>query len=101
MAKLTMKCIGGPYGDACSSYKFSLSEELSLKEFMELLASNKNEWGSVYFRVFGEPVASYDHGEIIYHINDTSFLIEINGDAHGGWSLMDYIVTRKGENNGR
>lgn len=96
MNKITLKSTGGPYGDECCSYDFKLSKEMSFKDFVELIvATNPKEWGYIKDRFFGNTLASYNHKDITYHIEDTSFLIKDFGSAHGGWSRMDYIIHRK------
>lgn len=95
---LTMKgyCVGGPYGDATSSYEYILSRGATIKEFIELILKNKEEWGGIYVYQGGERVqiAEYRHGNLEWHkIPDGSARILPKIDAHGGWSLMDYLVT--------
>lgn len=97
-APLTMTscCVGGPYGDATSSYECTLSRGATIKEFIELILQNKSEWGGIYVYQGRERVqiAEYRHGNLEWHkIPDGSARILPKIDAHGGWSLMDYLVT--------
>jgi hypothetical protein len=95
---LTMKgyCVGGPYGDATSSYECMLSRGATIKEFIELILKNKEEWGGIYVYQGRERVqiAEYHHGTLDWHkIADGNARILPKVDAQGGWSLMNYLVT--------
>lgn len=87
--------IGGPYGDATSSYECILSREATIKEFIELILKNKEEWGGIYVYQGRElvQIAEYRHGNLEWHkIPDGNARILPKIDARGGWSLMDYLV---------
>ena len=45
--KLIMKCVGGPYGDCTSTYEFTMLKQMTLKEFAEMVAADKKEWGAI------------------------------------------------------
>ena len=95
MKKISLIHVSGPYGDACSSYSFTISNEMTLKEFVELIVNeNPNEWGVVREGSGLEKIyAEYRWGEIKY-LTDTpdKIIIYPKGRAHGGWSNMDYYV---------
>ena len=93
--ELIMRCIGGPYGDCTSSYEFTMTKQMTLKEFAEMVAADGKEWGAIRKgSSFGTVLAEYDrNGEIKYSVYaDPNAILEPNGTANGGWSLMDYHV---------
>jgi hypothetical protein len=92
--KLIMNCIGGPYGDCTAAYEFIMTEQMTLKEFAEMVAADKEEWGAIRKGGSGVILAEYDRsGEIKYRdYADPNAILETKGTAHGGWSLMDYHV---------
>lgn len=93
---MTSYCVEGPYGDATSSYECTLSRNATIKEFIELILKYKEEWGGIYVYQGRERVqiAEYRHGNLEWHkIPDGNARILSKIDAHGGWSLMDYLVT--------
>lgn len=93
MAKgIELKHKGGPYGDECSDYEFETATLMTLKEFVETVASNKKEWGYIRTSYFGKTLADYSHGEITYHTDDLDRLVVPKGYASGGWTRMDYII---------
>ena len=94
--KLIMKHVGGPYGDCTSAYEFTLTEQMTLKEFAEMVAADGEEWGAIRKgSAFGDVLAEYNRsGEIKYRdYANPNAILELTGTAHGGWSLMDYHVT--------
>ena len=93
--KLIMKCIGGPYGDSTSTYEFTMTKQMTLKEFAEMVAADGEEWGAIRKgSSFGDVLAEYNRsGEIKYRdYADPNAILELKGTAQGGWSLMDYHV---------
>lgn len=93
MAKgIELRYKGGPYGDESSDYEFETFTIMTLKEFVETIASDKREWGYIRTSYFGKPLADYSHGEITYHTDDLDRLVVPKGLAYGGWSRMDYII---------
>lgn len=92
---MTSRCVGGPYGDATSSYECTLSRNATIKEFIELILKNKEEWGGIYVYQGRERVqiAEYRHGNLEWHkIPDGRARILPKIEADGGWSRMDYLV---------
>ena len=94
MDSIKLICTGGPYGDACCSYDFELSREMTLKEFVDLIIQDKREWGEVSLGWFDKPLLEYSDGKAKFFISDWNFMIKRVGQAHGGWSNMDYIVEK-------
>ena len=95
MDKITLTCTGGPYGDCTSSYTFELNREMTFKEFLDLITSDEREWGYIRFSRLGKIIAEYKWGKMIaLNIEDTSFTIKTTGQAHGGWSRMDYFIEK-------
>ena len=94
--RIIMSCTGGPYGDATSSYKFTIiGNEMTLEQFAEAIAEDEREWGSIRkSSPFGEVLADYKYGKINYRA-DKNIKIAKEGTANGGWSLMDYYVEVK------
>ena len=93
--KLIMKCIGGPYGDSTSTYEFTMTKQMTLKEFAEMVAADGEEWGAIRKgSSFGDVLAEYNrNGEIKYRdYADPNAILKTEGTANGGWSLMDYHV---------
>ena len=93
--ELIMKCVGGPYGDCTSSYEFTMTKQMTLKEFAEMVAADGKEWGAIRKgSAIGAILAEYNRsGEIKYSdCADPNAILEPKGTAHGGWSLMDYYV---------
>ena len=89
---ITMTHTGGPYGDECSSYKFTLNREMTLKEFAEMIAVDKREWGYISLG-FNNRLVDYKRGEIRYKPDvSKDIIIAKEGTAHGGWSRMDYYI---------
>ena len=97
MKKIILTHTGGPYGDECSSYSFTIPNEMTLKEFVELITNEQpGEWGDIREGWCGKTYAEYRWGEIKYFVNNPDELIIVpNGTAHGGWSRMDYYVKVK------
>lgn len=94
MDSIKLISTGGPYGDACCSYDFVLSREMTLKEFVDLIIQDKDEWGDVRLGWFDDPLLEYSHGKVKFFVSDLDFMIKKVGKAHGGWSNMDYIVEK-------
>lgn len=99
---IKFKTIGGPYGDATSSYDVTLDKQYTIKEFIQMILSeNPKEFG-YFFAVdsnYGawtcSPRLEYRYGKIVGN-NIEEFLskfsdkVILDVSAHGGWSAMDY-----------
>lgn len=92
--KLIMKRVGGPYGDCTSSYEFTMTKQMTLKEFAEMVAEDGQEWGAIRKgSAFGDVLVDYKHGKIKYQdCADPNAILKTEGTANGGWSLMDYYI---------
>jgi hypothetical protein len=92
--KINLICVGGPYGDCTSAYKFTTSTQMTLKEFAEMVAEDGQDWGTIRKgSSFGDVLVDYNHGEIKYRdYADPNAILKTEGTANGGWSLMDYHV---------
>lgn len=112
--KLEFLCIGGPYGDATSSYKVDFPIGITVGDFIFYILSDYSvnsgdTWGDFCYLPAGVEkegaswgsyikLGSYSHGEWNFNeatmeeynkIRDTA----IKGiHAHGGWSNMDYTL---------
>lgn len=93
--KINLICVGGPYGDCTSAYKFTTPTQMTLKEFAEMVAEDGQEWGTIRRgNAFGDVLVDYNRsGEIKYRdYADPNAILKTEGKANGGWSLMDYYV---------
>lgn len=90
MDSITLTRIGGPYGDECSTYKFVLNREMTLQEFAEHIAVDREDWGEI-ININGGTLAEYNKEKIGYCAN-RNMVIAKEGKACGGWSNMDYYV---------
>ena len=92
--KINLMCVGGPFGDCTSAYKFTTSTPMTLKEFAEAVAEDGQEWGTIRKGSgFGDVLVDYNRGEIKYRdYADPNAILTTEGTANGGWSLMDYHV---------
>ena len=91
--KITLIHTGGPYGDACSDYKFVLNKEMTLEEFAEMIAEDGKNWGHISTGIFSKTLADYTHGYVSYKPDVyKDAIVAKEGTASGGWSRMDYYV---------
>lgn len=109
MKKLDRYCIGGPFGDCTSVYKIYFPEGITVEELINLvLEENPDEWGNFtlgsYFN--GETLGHYDRNkENRFKIKNLEYYNKIKDfhpvkvEAHGGWSLMDYLIHTKEDYN--
>ena len=88
----------GPFGDETSLYKLQINKEnYTIHELIQDAVAKKNEWGSVEVLVGAQRyVLEYKWGSILEdHIPPqlrTAIIDKETATAHGGWSLMNYIV---------
>ena len=90
-------CTGGYSSDCSAAYEVKLSREATLQEFLTLIFQTfPDEWGMVTDRRFGNVLIEYDNHSIMQcNIPDLDFVIEPIIVARGGYSRMDYIITKK------
>lgn len=99
MIKLTQCTPTG--GDCTAGYSVKMDKEYTVKEFVDEILKNANEWG--YIGIFKEGQAWYERGtphcefrrsELITKLPDEIMdKIIVNAKASGGWSRMDYLLT--------
>ena len=88
----------GPYGDETSKYDVRLKKEYTVKEFVEKVLLNKDEWGyiGIYKRceIFGKPNCEYWKGKLTTNPLPEEYLDKKIREckASGGWTRMDYIL---------
>lgn len=88
----------GHFGDETSLYKLQINKEhYTIHELIQDAVAKKNEWGSVEVLVGAQRyVLEYKWGSILEdHIPPqlrTAIIDKETATAHGGWSLMNYIV---------
>ena len=102
MFKLSQKTPEGR--DCTAAYEVILDKEYTVREFIYIVLTEfPRDWGKIRVddgSIFGPVICAYWHGDI----EDISKLDKqyvdrrvISARAHGGWSLMDYYLTLKGE----
>lgn len=92
-------------GDSTAGYKVILDKEYTLREFIDAVLTNKDEWG--YIRVVKRDCAWYNYPRFSYYYGEIpgepNLPEEVYGykvksvTASGGWTRMDYVVTLEGE----
>lgn len=88
----------GPFGDGTSIYKLQINKEgYTIHELIQDAVSRRNEWGQVEVLVGKKRyVLEYKWGNIVEdHIPAelrTAVIDKETATAHGGWSLMNYII---------
>lgn len=88
----TKKSIGSIGGDCTSRYAVKLRKKATVREFIEAVLSNKQEWGNI--SIFGGPGIWFRYGQVEISSNMEKLLDKrIKGaSASGGWSRMDYVL---------
>lgn len=105
MKKIIRSRVAGPFGDCTSQYKVSFPEGITIEEFINLaLEENPDEWGGIFLGHYfsGNKLGDYDRSkENRFKINNIEYYNKIKNfhpieiEAHGGWSLMDYMIYTK------
>lgn len=92
--KFSLIYTGGPYGDETCSYDGHLNQPLTVREFIDaVFEQHPKEWGTIH--IFDDTYLDYRYGEIKYissQFNDCLDRKIKSFSAHGGWTLMDYIL---------
>lgn len=93
---------GKTRSDETREYKIQVAENVTVKDVIDDIVSNKNEWGKIGIKddnypFFGKCPISYRHGEFVdidekekeywNSIKDCK-VVAMKGD--GGWSCSDY-----------
>lgn len=93
-------------GDCTAPYdvRFHKNEGLTVKEFVDQVLLNTREYGDIGIynehNYGGDPKIYYQYGKLKGATFDDDILNSIvtAASAHGGWSLMDYVLhIKKGE----
>lgn len=91
----------GPVGTDCTApYSVKLGREHTVKEFVDLVLSETDEWGHIGVErpghIFGEPNCDYKHGQLLNGLPEEILDKKITSvRANGGYSRMDYLLTIK------
>lgn len=100
MKAFKLKHVGGPYGDATSNYEIIFEREYTVREFVEEILKNQNEWG--YFSIvtkahpFGIEKSEFRYGKLVSKFSEETLHRKIKSvHANGGWSSMSYYITLK------
>lgn len=88
-----------PEGSDCTApYDVILNGEYTVEQFINDVLLNKREWGKIGIYngqgIFTDPNCEYKYGTLVSRLpNEYLKLRVVSATAHGGWSLMDYILT--------
>ena len=100
MKLFELRAAGPEAGDCTTPYDVVLRNECTVREFIDEVLK-QNEWGSVIIGSrFDGPRIEYKHDKIVSGVFSQDILnAKIkNATAHGGWTLMDYMLDiRPGE----
>lgn len=93
-------------GDQCSPYHIEVSPSATVKDVIEDILSNKNEWGSIRIERENwrdnDHEIKYKHGKLLkdtmskeekYFWNNLLDWKVVSMRGHGGWSNSDYWLT--------
>lgn len=86
-------------GDCTAPYEVRLNRDYTVKIFVEDILKDTREWGSIRIResdksFFSLPEYEYKYGKLLSRLpNDVLSKRIKSATAHGGWSLMDYLIT--------
>lgn len=97
---IELKQITRTFGDGTAGYEVTTDRRYTVKEFINEVISNKNEWGYIgikrdrVFTIFGNPNCEYKQGKLLSNLPEDYLDKEISFVcANGGWSRMDYLIT--------
>jgi hypothetical protein len=79
------------YGDETAGYEVILDKEYTVKELLNTVLDNKEEWGTFYVK--GGSKCEYSYGNCKSKLKEDDLdkkVISVRG--RGGWSNMTYIV---------
>lgn len=88
----TKKSVGSIGGDCTSRYALSLKKKATVREFIDAIISDKQEWGHI--SVSDGPGIWFKNGEYQMSSNMEKMLNKKvkKASASGGWSRMDYVL---------
>lgn len=80
------------FSDSTADYVVETDKEYLLRDFINEVLLNKNQWGE--FQI-GKLRLPYKHGKLMsgMPLEASNLIAEV--DAHGGWSLMNYYIKLK------
>lgn len=102
MGNVFSKTQSAPSGGDCTApYSVTLHRDTTVREFIEAVLENKNEWG--YIKVFEEKpksmfnsdlIVSFRYGKLKNRLTENKLLDKKvkRASASGGWSRMDYCL---------
>ena len=97
---IELKQITRTFRDGRAGYEVTIDRKYTVKEFINEVISNKNEWGYIgikrgrAFTILGDPSCEYKLGELLSNLPEDYLDKEISFVyASGGWSRMDYLIT--------
>ncbi len=94
MIKLTQNTKVG--GDETAGYSVELTEEYTVKKFVDEVVSNEGEWGSIIVNNDYSSICEYKWGELLSELPANVLNKKVaTAKASGGWSNMNYLLTTK------
>ena len=97
---ITFEQISDTRSDCTASYKVELSQQCTVKEFINLVFKERaGEWGYIGIykdkmnSFFGDPYCEYRYGCLLTTLPEEFLdkqIISVSGN--GGWSRMDYLL---------
>ena len=88
----------GIFCGACDyEYSIKLNKICTVKEFIDDVLTNVNEWGYIginnNFNIFGDPYCAYGDGKLLSDMPSNILNKKVvKATATGGWTRMDYIL---------
>ena len=84
--------------DCTAPYDVELNGEYSVEQFIHDVLLNEREWGKIGIYngqgLITDPNCEYKHGILISELPEEYLKLRVvSATAHGGWSLMDYVLT--------
>ena len=85
-------------GDCTAPYDVELNGEYSVEQFIHDVLLNDREWGKIGIYngqgLITDPNCEYRYGRLISKLPEEYLKLRVvSATAHGGWSLMDYVLT--------
>lgn len=88
----------GPEGGDCTApYIVELNGEYTVRTFIQDVLKVKDEWGRISIDIskgfFGDPSCEYSKGRLLNALPDNYLDLKVvSAKAHGGWSMMNYVL---------
>ncbi len=99
----SMRYKGPTAGDCMAPYYVDFKKVSTVREFIEAVLKNTEEWGYIGIcskdNIFGSPNNEFRYGKADISNDIEKYLdsIIIGATAHGGWSRMDYLLEVENE----